>query len=158
MSARRAPSRTWWPWAIRLRLAATTVDDDPAKQILGELQADAAGALENLRDLARGIYPPLLADLGLAAALNAQASKSPLQVAVEADAIGRFPQDTEAAVYFCCLEALQNIAKYTPRQPRPALSSGAERGCPGPSGLRILIGSSSERTGSRGREIPEIHS
>ena len=42
-----------------------------------ELHADATGALENLRDLARGIYPPLLADLGLAAALNAQANKSP---------------------------------------------------------------------------------
>jgi signal transduction histidine kinase len=100
--------------AIKLRLAGTTVDEDPAqtKELLGELQTDATGVLENLRDLARGIYPPLLADLGLAAALSAQASKSPLPVAVEADGIGRFPQDTEAAVYFCCLEALQNIAKY----------------------------------------------
>jgi signal transduction histidine kinase len=68
--------------------------------------------VENLRDLARGIYPPLLADLGLAAALGAQASKSPLPVTLQADGIGRFPQQTEAAVYFCCLEALQNIAKY----------------------------------------------
>ena len=99
---------------IKLRLAGMTVDDDPAeaKEMLGELQADAAGALENLRDLARGIYPPLLADLGLVAALNAQAAKSPLPVTVDADGIGRFGQDTEAAVYFCCLEALQNIAKY----------------------------------------------
>jgi signal transduction histidine kinase len=54
----------------------------------------------------------LLADLGLAAALNAQASKSALPVAVAADGIGRFSQDAEAAVYFCCLEALQNTAKY----------------------------------------------
>jgi signal transduction histidine kinase len=98
--------------AIKLRLAAETVDDDPARQILGELQTDATGALDNLRDLARGIYPPLLADLGLAAALNAQASKSALPVAVEAGGIGRFGQDTEAAVYFCCLEALQNTAKH----------------------------------------------
>jgi signal transduction histidine kinase len=100
--------------AIKLRLADTSVDENPAqaKELLGELQTDAKGALENLRDLARGIYPPLLADLGLAAALNAQASKSPLPVTVEADGIGRFAQDTEAAVYFCCLEALQNIAKY----------------------------------------------
>jgi signal transduction histidine kinase len=82
------------------------------RELLGELQADAAGALANLRDLARGIYPPLLADLGLAAALGAQASKSSLPVTVEADKIGRFPQETEAAVYFCCLEALQNTAKY----------------------------------------------
>jgi signal transduction histidine kinase len=99
---------------IKIRLAGLTVDEDPAeaKEMLGELQADASGALENLRDLARGIYPPLLADLGLVAALNAQADKSPVPVTVDADGIGRFGQDTEAAVYFCCLEALQNIAKY----------------------------------------------
>ena len=99
---------------IKLRLTGLTVDEDPAeaKEMLGELQADAAGALANLRDLARGIYPPLLADLGLVAALNAQADKSPVPVTVDADGIGRYGQDTEAAVYFCCLEALQNIAKY----------------------------------------------
>jgi signal transduction histidine kinase len=99
---------------IKIRLAGMTVDEDPAeaKEMLGELQADAAGALANLRDLARGIYPPLLADLGLAAALTAHAAKSPVPVTVDAGGIGRFGQDTEAAVYFCCLEALQNIAKY----------------------------------------------
>jgi signal transduction histidine kinase len=100
--------------AIKVRIAKSAVDDDPAeaKELLGELQTDTAATLENLRDLARGIYPPLLADLGLVAALNAQASKSPVPVTVEADGIGRFGQDTEAAVYFCCLEALQNIGKY----------------------------------------------
>jgi signal transduction histidine kinase len=99
--------------AIKLRLAGMTVEDlAQAKQVFGQLQTDAAGALENLRDLARGIYPPLLADLGLAAALGAQAGKSALPVAVEADGIGRFSQDAEAAVYFCCLEALQNTTKY----------------------------------------------
>jgi len=99
--------------AINLRLAGATVEDlDQARQAFGELQADATGALENLRDLAHGIYPPMLADLGLAAALNAQAAKSTVPVTVQADGIGRYPQDTEAAVYFCCLEALQNIAKY----------------------------------------------
>ena len=98
--------------AIKVRLGATVEDMAQAKEIFGELQADATGALENLRDLARGIYPPLLADLGLTAALGAQGSKSPVPVAVESDEIGRFPQDIEAAVYFCCLEALQNTAKY----------------------------------------------
>jgi signal transduction histidine kinase len=100
--------------AIKLRLADMAVDEGPeqTRHILGELHVGAAEALENLRDLARGIYPPLLADLGLAAALGAQAGKSALPVTVEADGIGRFGQDTEAAVYFCCLEALQNTAKY----------------------------------------------
>src|SRR5262249_58887507 len=83
-----------------------------AGRVWGELRADPAGALETRRARARGIYPPLLADLGLTAALSAQAAKSAVPVTVEADGIGRFGQDIEAAVYFCCLEALQNIAKY----------------------------------------------
>ncbi|HEX4396127.1 MAG TPA: histidine kinase [Trebonia sp.] len=100
--------------AIKLTIAGGVLGDDDteARELLEELQADTAAALENLRALARGIYPPLLADLGLVAALNAQAGKSPVPVAVRAAGIGRFPQDTEAAVYFCCLEALQNTAKY----------------------------------------------
>jgi signal transduction histidine kinase len=99
--------------AIKLRLAETTAPDFPdVQKALAELREDATVALENLRDLARGIYPPLLADLGLTAALGAQARMSPIPVSIDADGIGRFPQETEAAVYFCCLEALQNIAKY----------------------------------------------
>ena len=100
--------------AIKLNLLASAADGDPgeSRQLLAELKADTASALENLRDLARGIYPPLLADAGLVAALTAQARKSPVPVTVQADAIGRFPEETEAAVYFCCLEALQNTAKY----------------------------------------------
>ena len=61
---------------------------------------------------ARGIYPPLLADEGLAAAVRGQADRAPLPVRVEADGIGRHPPDVEAATYFCVLEALQNVAKY----------------------------------------------
>jgi signal transduction histidine kinase len=99
--------------SIKLRLAGMTVENlAQAKQAFGELQTEAGEALQNLRDLAHGIYPPVLADLGLAAALNAQAARSAVPVTVEADGIGRFPPQAEAAVYFCCLEALQNIAKY----------------------------------------------
>jgi signal transduction histidine kinase len=100
--------------AIKLRLASMVVGEDnaEARELLAELQADAASALGNLRDLARGIYPPLLADRGLVPALRAQADKSPVPVVVDADGIGRLGQNIEAAVYFCCLEALQNIAKY----------------------------------------------
>jgi signal transduction histidine kinase len=100
--------------SIKLGLAEITLDEDTAetRKILRQLRAEAAGALENIRDLARGIYPPLLADMGLLPALSAQAGKFPFPVTVEADGIGRSSQDAEAAVYFCCLEALQNTSKY----------------------------------------------
>jgi signal transduction histidine kinase len=100
--------------AVKQRLAAALVTRDPGKaaEMLEALQEETAGALENLRDLARGIYPPLLADQGLAAALASQARKAAIPVEVDADGVGRYPQEAEAAVYFCCLEALQNVAKY----------------------------------------------
>jgi signal transduction histidine kinase len=100
--------------AVKLKLADSLVgtDEQRAHAMLEELQRETNQALEDLRDLARGIYPPLLADRGLGAALESQARKSPVPVDVEADRIGRYPQEAEAAVYFSCLEALQNIAKY----------------------------------------------
>jgi signal transduction histidine kinase len=100
--------------AVKQRLAENLVERDPeqAKAMLADIQRETQDALENLRDLARGIYPPLLADQGLFAALEGQARKAAVPVTVEADGIGRYPQDVEAAVYFSCLEALQNIAKY----------------------------------------------
>jgi len=99
---------------IKLGLAKGLAARDPAKttEVLGQLESDADDALETLRDLARGIYPPLLADKGLAAALESQARKAILPVEVQADGIGRYPQDIEAAIYFCVLEALQNVQKY----------------------------------------------
>jgi signal transduction histidine kinase len=99
---------------VKLGLAEMFVDKDPAraKQTLAELKIDTDEALDTLRDLARGIYPPLLADKGLVAALQSQARKATLPVRVAADGVGRYPQEVEAAVYFCCLEALQNIQKY----------------------------------------------
>jgi signal transduction histidine kinase len=99
---------------LKLGLAAMLADKDPerARQSIVELKADTDEALDTLRDLARGIYPPLLADKGLRAALESQARKATLPVIVEADGIGRYSQDIEAAVYFCCLEAMQNVQKY----------------------------------------------
>jgi signal transduction histidine kinase len=100
--------------SVKLRLADGLVERDPAqaRALLGQIGADTQTALEDLRDLARGIYPPLLADQGLPAALEAQARKVELPVEVRADGVGRFDQEVEAAVYFSCLEALQNVAKY----------------------------------------------
>ncbi|MBI4261814.1 MAG: hypothetical protein HY658_14765 [Actinobacteria bacterium] len=99
---------------VKLRLAETMAARDPDRtsRLLSELQSDMQGTLDELRDLARGIYPPLLADQGLRAALDAQLRKVPFPVRLDADGVGRFPQEAEAAVYFCCLEALQNVSKY----------------------------------------------
>ena len=100
--------------AVQLKLAAGMVGKDPEKErtLLETLGTRANDALEDLRDLARGIYPPLLADKGLAAALEAQARRAAVPVTVESDALGRFSEDIEATVYFCTLEALNNVAKY----------------------------------------------
>jgi signal transduction histidine kinase len=100
--------------AMKLGLAGLFVDKDPAqaKTLLEQLKGEAQDALDDLRDLARGIYPPLLSDQGLPAALEAQVRRATLSVAVEADGVGRYPQEAEAAIYFCVLEALQNVAKY----------------------------------------------
>jgi signal transduction histidine kinase len=100
--------------AVKLGLVERTIARDAAaaERMVAEAKTDANDALENLRDLARGIYPPILADQGLAAALRSQARKAPLPVEVEPDGVGRYPEETEAAVYFSCLEALQNVAKY----------------------------------------------
>jgi signal transduction histidine kinase len=100
--------------AVKLRLLGQIAGRDAAKaeELAAQLQTETTEALENLRDLARGIYPPLLADQGLAAALEAQARKSAVPTTVESEGIGRFSQDVEATVYFSVLEALQNVAKY----------------------------------------------
>ena len=100
-SACSSASRNSWPGRTRTRSA-----------LLRRIQSQASNALEDLRDLARGIYPPVLADQGLTAALQAQARKASLPVTIESDGIGRFSRDVEAAVYFCVLEALNNAAKY----------------------------------------------
>ena len=99
---------------VKLGLAEmlTGREPDRARATLQELKGDADEALETLRDLARGIYPPLLAERGLVTALEAQARKATHPVTVDAGGIGRYPQDVEATVYFCVLEALQNVQKY----------------------------------------------
>ena len=87
-------------------------DSGEVRQVTGQLRAGLRAAIDDLRALARGIYPPLLADQGLGPALRAQVGRAPLPVQVETDGIGRYPRDAEAAVYFCILEALQNTTKY----------------------------------------------
>ncbi|MFN2452535.1 MAG: histidine kinase, partial [Candidatus Dormibacteria bacterium] len=99
---------------VKLGLAELFAVKDPARTagLLEQLKGDTDETLQTLRDLARGIYPPLLAEQGLVVALEAQARKATLPVHIEASGVGRYPQELEAAVYFCCLEALQNVQKY----------------------------------------------
>ena len=101
--------------SVQLRLLEQMVgrDADKERVLAASLQVATTEAIEQLRDLARGIYPPLLADKGLVSALEAQARKTPVPTTVRSEGIGRYPQDTEAAIYFCVLEALNNVAKYS---------------------------------------------
>jgi signal transduction histidine kinase len=100
--------------SVQLRLMEQMAGRDPdtQRELAARLQTSVGAALEDLRDLARGIYPPLLADKGLSAALESQARKAAVPTMIEVDEVGRYPRDVEATVYFCALEALNNVAKY----------------------------------------------
>jgi signal transduction histidine kinase len=79
---------------------------------IGRQMDELIGAL---RSLARGIYPVLLSERGLVAAVRSAAQRTPLDVAVRASAIERYADEIEVAVYFCCLEAIQNVVKHAGR-------------------------------------------
>ena len=100
--------------SVKMRLARSFTGKDPAavEGMLEQMEQETQTALEDLRDLARGIYPPLLADKGLPAALEAQIRKAAAPVELAPDGVGRYAPEVEAAVYFSVLEALQNVAKY----------------------------------------------
>jgi signal transduction histidine kinase len=100
---------------IRLVRDALAAQAAPADiELLDELDRGVRESIASLRDLAHGIYPPLLRDSGLGEALRAAAKRSPLDVTVRAGMTGRHPEQVEAAVYFCCLEALANVGKHAP--------------------------------------------
>ncbi|MDP9074881.1 MAG: histidine kinase [Actinomycetota bacterium] len=100
--------------AVNLRLARqlSDVDPDGVKEMLDQLSHDIGDAVQELRDLAHGIYPPLLMDRGLGPALNAAAGRAAIPTDVVYEGGARYRPEVEAAVYFCCLEALQNAAKH----------------------------------------------
>ena len=100
--------------AIKARLIEQLSERDPqrAQQLLHQLQQDASAALDELRALAHGIYPPLLSSGGLSEALPAACRRAQLPTTAEVDGVGRYSREVESAIYFCCLEALQNAAKY----------------------------------------------
>ncbi len=100
--------------AVSLRLAQILVARswDGAEEVFADLRVAAADTMRTLTDLSRGIYPRTLTEAGLAPALRAAAAACPVPVTVSVDGLHRESADLEAALYFCCLEALQNAAKH----------------------------------------------
>jgi signal transduction histidine kinase len=99
---------------VKLELAREALEADPdeATEMVAGLGSQVEEIIEEVRSLARGIYPALLASDGLGEALRAAGQRSAIPVTIEADGVGRLPSETESAVYFCCLEAMQNVAKH----------------------------------------------
>ncbi len=104
------------------------VDPDRSTEILDGLRADVQEALHELRELAHGIYPPLLRDRGLGDALQAVANRAALPATVQVADLGRHDPDVEAAVYFCVVEAVQNAGKYAGEGASISIRAGVDEG------------------------------
>jgi signal transduction histidine kinase len=121
---------------IKLQVLEELAAEDP--QSVAPALADAGErvdkALDHIRSLAKGIYPSVLRDLGLRYALGAAVRDLPVQVVMRADLERRFPADVETAVYFCCVEALQNVAKHCGGGTRVEIGASE-----GPDGLRFVV-------------------
>ena len=100
--------------ALDLRMTRTKLDDDPAAaaELLEGATRELAAATEELRELARGLHPPVLTDRGLVAAVEALATRSPVPITVEANDGKRAPASAEAAAYFVVSEALTNVTRH----------------------------------------------
>jgi signal transduction histidine kinase len=102
---------------LAIRAAVTRLLEDPnetpaRRDALFEIRQELAETLAEVRSLAEGVYPPLLVEYGLARALRAASRGMPGAVSISDESVGRFPTPVEGAVYFTCLEALQNVAKH----------------------------------------------
>jgi signal transduction histidine kinase len=97
---------------IQLELARDLVHEPEMARRLTGLAAAFDEALDDLRSTAHGIYPPLLADEGLDAALREVARRAAVALTVDLEDVGRLSEDRETAIYYCCLEGLQNVAKH----------------------------------------------
>ena len=99
---------------VRIGLARALIAGDPSRghDLLDLADADLQHALDELRLLAHGVYPAILSDRGIGPALREAARRCPLDVTIESDGTERYPPEIESAVYFCCLESLQNAVKH----------------------------------------------
>ena len=96
----------------RARKALTAEDLSHSAALISQLALDNQEANRELREFARGIYPPLLAERGLVAALQSTARRAPVPVTLHAEGIGRLPTTVENPAYFCILEALNNALRH----------------------------------------------
>ncbi len=130
---------------VELALAQQDPDTPPVLAgMLAGLEARAQGALDSVRSIVGGIYPPLLADFGVQAALRAQAARAPTTLSVRGT-VPRSIEETEEAVYFACSEAIQNVAKHAGRGARVTLR------------LRDDLGSLAVRIEDDGRGFDPAH-
>jgi signal transduction histidine kinase len=99
---------------IKLELAEELLPEDPrrGRELLHEIGDETVEALEDVRSLAHGVYPAVLTQRGLSDALREAALRSPIPVRLDVGGVGRYPPEIESAVYFCCMEAMQNAAKH----------------------------------------------
>jgi signal transduction histidine kinase len=97
---------------VKLALAADQVADPGLHRQLSELGDELDSAIDELRDLAHGIYPSLLSDLGLVYSLKSVAHHSGRSVEVTGDGVDRYSVEIESALYYCCREALQNAIRH----------------------------------------------
>ena len=106
-----ASSRTSSALAVRLQLARALIGSDPdaASELLAELRADANAAHSRVRALSDRIFPSLLLARGLPDTLRAEGRATGRSVTVDVVGVGRYPSEVEAAVYFCCREAVDAV-------------------------------------------------
>jgi signal transduction histidine kinase len=101
--------------AVKLGLARQIAEDGETETVLAlleDLRGDVQVTIGELRELAHGIYPPLLRDRGLGEALRTASLRATLPCTVDVELAARYPEEVETAAYFCCLEAMQNAGKY----------------------------------------------
>ena len=97
---------------IHLTLASERLDRSEERTMLERLGVEVDAAIDELRTVAHGVYPPILAGQGIGAALAAVAHRSAMPVGIRGGWLGRHSEAVETTVYFCCLEGLQNAAKH----------------------------------------------
>jgi signal transduction histidine kinase len=106
---------------IKLQMAQQHADPELAEE-LGDIRVDAIEAVEELRALAHGIYPPVLRERGVGSALRSVAMTAPIPITVNDQGIGRFEPAAEAAIYFCAMEGIQNTIKHAGDHPEVTIA------------------------------------